>query len=191
MRLSVLVAAIGVAVLSALATSYALHSGSSVTVSAREKTMLQEIDRLHQTIENMTADLNRINLTPDRSIGATPVVNVAAPKRGVTQTAAVPKASNTVTSTELPSTSSESNRPRILMVNPTPEQSAIFEGLKQRFDDPLFVRNLNLADLSQMEEMKALPSLLQKAILSKALKKFDLGEVDKSTFYAHKPSQPR
>ena len=188
MRLSIFLTALGVAGVSVLVTTYALRSGNSVqgfAVSAREKMMLKEIARLHQTIESMTADLNRIDLNPNQPDGAAPAVNKAAPKRDTTPLATAPDAPTTVASSgELP-------RPQVLMVNPTPEQNAIFEGLKQRFDDPAFVATLNLAELSQMEEVKALPSLLQKVILSKALAKLDRGEVDKTTFYTNKRAQPR
>jgi hypothetical protein len=193
MRLSLFLAVIGVAGLSVLATAYTLRSGNNdrgFALSAHEKAMLQEIDRLHKTIESMTADLNRLNLNPDRLPGVAPAVNAATPKHGMTPTAAAPATPNTGTPGGSPPATGQSPRSLVVMVNPTPEQNAYFEGLKQRFDDPSFVRTLNLSELTQMEEMKALPALLQKVILGKAIEKFNRGEVDKNTFLADKSAQP-
>jgi hypothetical protein len=176
---------IGVTGFSILLTAYIFGSGGNdpgSTASAREAGLQQEIDRLQQVIANLNAALARI----DSRFANTPAaVNTAPPKRSVAQAAAPPASPPTVTSDESPPTPGASSRPRMIIVNPTPEQNARYESLKQRFDDPSFVKTLNLSELSQMEEMKGLPGPMQQMILSQAMERYNRGEVaDKKAFFS-------
>ena len=77
------------------------------------------------------------------------------------------------------------------MVNPTPAQQAVYDGMMLRFDDPSFVKTLTLAKLSQMEELKMLPRPLVMVIFSKALEKYNNGEVDKNSFFSAGGGRPQ
>ncbi len=185
MRHRLYIYAIGVALLSVVATRYILRPSNSDAgsgVSSREQEMQHEIDRLHQTISSLTAALSRINLNPAQPAGATPANNAAAPKQNMPQqTAAQPPASNPARMPDMSATGP--HRPTITMVSPTPEQQAVYDNVMQRFDDPSFVRTLTMANLTHMEELSTLPQPLVMLILSKALEKYNNGEVDRSKFF--------
>lgn len=72
--------------------------------------------------------------------------------------------------------------PKMVMVDPTPQQNQVFEELKSLLDQPRYIESLNLDTLSKNEDLASLPKALQMVIISKAIEKFNKGEVDKNTF---------
>ena len=157
MRLPIFLGLVVVAGLSVLATSYALHSedtGSGRFSTAHEQELQQEIERLRKIASDLNTSITRINL--DLLGQALPTDNTASQKQGMAQTASA--------------------------ASPTPEQSALYKELMQRFDDPSFVKTLNLSEFTNMGQMKALPDSLQQALVAKAMEKYNRGEVDEKTF---------
>jgi hypothetical protein len=155
-----------VAGLSVLAMAYTLRSENNDTgfaASAHEQELQQETDRLRKTVESLNAGLNRIGSNPNRFAGAPPTVNPA--PQSMAQTAAA--------------------------ASLTPEQNAFVEDIQLRFNDPSFVRTLNLSELNQRREIKALPRPIQEAILNKAIEKYNRGEVDEKTFLSGMAGLPQ
>jgi hypothetical protein len=70
------------------------------------------------------------------------------------------------------------------VVNPTPEQNKIFDDLVVQMDDVLFVENLTMKHLLEMDEMKKLPIELQYVILDKAITKYNAGLINREGFYS-------
>ena len=83
---------------------------------------------------------------------------------------------------ETPADSESLMMPDMVMVNPTEQQNKLFEELKNSLDQPLYIQNLNLDALVKSEDMLSLPKPLQMVIVSKAIKRFNDGEVDRMTF---------
>lgn len=81
-----------------------------------------------------------------------------------------------------PGTVSEPAPPRLLVVDPTPEQQEIYDRFDKRLDDPAYLQTLNIEDLLGSAEFKAMPEPLQKLVLNKAADKFNRGEIDRETF---------
>ncbi len=156
MRLPILLGLFGIAGLSVLATSYALRSegaASGLFATAHEQELQQEIDRLRKIAEELNASINRINL--GLLSKTSQAGNTASQKQG---------------------------EPAASAASPTPEQNAFYVDQLQRFDDPSFVRTMNLSELTKLEQVKALPDPLRQALLAKAMEKYNRGEVDEQTF---------
>ena len=73
----------------------------------------------------------------------------------------------------------------------TTEQKTFVENIQLRFNDPSFVRTLNLSELTKMGPMQSLPDPLRQALIAKALEKYNRGEVDEQTFLAGMKGYPR
>lgn len=108
------------------------------------------------------------------------------------QTEVINDPTNILTSPEsrTPEQRAAAESPKMVIVNPTHEQNQIFENLKRRLNDPVFLSSLSFAELIQMEEMKTIPEPLQQVILSRAIAKFNNGEIDEQTFLHGTPTAP-
>lgn len=85
-------------------------------------------------------------------------------------------------SSDASSVNAEGTMPDLVMVDPTAEQNQTFEELKDLLDQPRYLESLNLDTLAKSEELTSLPKPLQMVLLSKAIQKFNNGEVDRLTF---------
>jgi len=72
--------------------------------------------------------------------------------------------------------------PEMLIVDPAPEQQAVYEAFDKKLDDPDYLRTLSLKDLLENSELNAIPEPLRRLILDKAVEKFNRGELDSDTF---------
>lgn len=194
MRLSKLLGVIGATGLAVLATSHVLHiesDSAGPVVSAHEKELQQENERLRRTVENLTAEINRDKVNPDQQRGTERTV--AAPPPSPVPGATTPDGPRSARtgSPAIPMTMAGPTETLNGTTHPTPDQSAFFEKMKQRFDDPTFVSTLNLSELARMKEMKSLPAPMQKVLLAKAIQKYNRGEVDERTFLSGMPGYPQ
>ena len=73
---------------------------------------------------------------------------------------------------------------KVITVSPTIEQNTVFENLKLRLSDPYFTQNLSMQGLIEMDEMKQLPQALQYVIMSKAVARYNNGEIDRNIFFS-------
>ena len=170
-----LIAAAG---LSALATGYALRSADMpLTPAAQNTALLEKFDRLQESIDSLNNGFKSIDASLNRLASATPVISQAADAATGAPGEAPPEAH----ATPAPGASAASPRSKMIIVNPTPEQSAYFETMKQRLNDPSYVKSMSLAELDN-NDLKALPPAMRQAILLLAVQKFNNGEVDKETF---------
>jgi len=76
----------------------------------------------------------------------------------------------------------ETKRPKVLMVNPTPEQQQSYEELKIQLDDLNFISNLNLQEFSSLPEIQRLPKPLKIVLISKAIEQYNRGNISRDTF---------
>ncbi len=70
----------------------------------------------------------------------------------------------------------------ILLVDPTPEQQALYEAFDKRLDDPEYLRTLSMKDLLESEELNLIPDALRRLIISKAVAKVNEGTINLETF---------
>ena len=176
MRLPSYIGLIAAAGLSALATAYALRSTDiPLTPSAQNKALLERFDLLQDSLEGINNGLKTIDTNLERLAGATPVFGPAIGADGGAHGAVPPGASAIP---QPPGTATANPTPTMTIVNPSPEQSAYFEMMKERLDDPGYVQNMSLAELDN-KDLKALPPVMRQAILMLAVQKFNNGEVTK------------
>lgn len=74
------------------------------------------------------------------------------------------------------------NQMPMLMVNPTLEQSDAFEVLKLQLDDPAYLSALSISEFSQLPEVSGLPKLMRMSLISKAIKQYNNGLIEKEVF---------
>ena len=74
--------------------------------------------------------------------------------------------------------------PDMIIINPTPEQNLVYEGLKSQLDDPSYLQNLSLMELKSLPEMQQLDGTMQMLILNKAVAKYNSGEISRDAFLA-------
>lgn len=82
----------------------------------------------------------------------------------------------------IPVESQYSAVPDLVMVDPSAEQNKTFEYLKDLLDQPHYIESLKLDTLANSEDVTSLPKPLQMVIISKAIEKYNNGEVDRMTF---------
>lgn len=70
----------------------------------------------------------------------------------------------------------------ILLVDPTPEQQALYEAFDKRLDDPEYLRTLSMKDLLESEELNLIPDALRRLIISKAVAKVNEGTISLDAF---------
>lgn len=191
LRLPIFPSILLVAGLSALMATYALQSGNTITRSIsdpHDQELAQELDQLRTSMNSLTTGITRLDSKLDK-LAATQAAGASRHHRADDAQPALTVldySSDSITPlAEGASTTGIGGSPKIpkiIMVDPTPEQNEAFERLKERFNDPSFVKTLNLAELNKMDEMKSLPGPLQQVILGKAFEKLNRGEVDENTF---------
>jgi len=76
------------------------------------------------------------------------------------------------------------NKNTVVSVHPTEEQNRIFYDLKSSLDDPNYVQGISMQKLINTDEMKLLPQVLQYVILSKAVERYNNGEIARDVFYS-------
>ena len=153
MRLPVPLGLTGVAVLSVLATIYILSPENDAAGLA---TSAHE-QELQQEIDHLHKTVESLNAGLNR-ISSNPnrLVSAGTASPGVAQTTAASSL--------------------------TPEQNTFVENIQLRFNDPSFIRTLNLSELTKMQQMKTLPESLRLELIAKAMEKYNRGEVDEKTF---------
>ena len=88
----------------------------------------------------------------------------------------------TAMNNSMPAEIQYSAEPDLVMVNPTLEQNTTFEHLKDLLDQPRYIETLKLDTLANSEAVTSLPKPLQMVIISKAIEKYNNGEVERMTF---------
>jgi len=72
--------------------------------------------------------------------------------------------------------------PAMITVRPTPEQNNNYQLLKEQLNDPFIISNLSLSELMNRPEFLSLPAPMRDSIVSRAIEKFNGGEVEKDVF---------
>lgn len=89
---------------------------------------------------------------------------------------------NAVSSGPPTDSNNQKPQPKMIIVNPTHKQNETYGVLKAKLEDPYFLSTLNINDLASMPELQTLPEVMQLSIMSKAITKFNNGEIDKDVF---------
>jgi len=184
-RLSLVIAVVSSALTWSFTTALNTKSDQIQDLTRQISVLTVQVDAMHSSLASSpTTDSNNqlSNAGVDKILNQTdssqPVwISDASENQSVeqvmeqTKTIGPPNADNSL-----------ATRPGMIMVNPTFEQNETYEVLKAQLEDPYFISTLNISDLANSPELQTLPEVMRLSILSKAISKFNNGEVSRDTF---------
>lgn len=164
---------------------YALIAAGTEYTNA-QTAILAELRRATASLSDVVASIAVSDEAQQRSHPITPDRRQESPSAGAAGPARVDDHQQPMAPAQ-PSRFDLTNSPRLLRSSATPEQEASFRALKSRLDDPLFLQNLSLEKLQALHEFQSLPGELQLVLLSKAVDRYNSGEIPPDIFSQPQP----